>query len=89
MQSKPSRFFTEKIAQPVGRGSRFLAAMVLHILEMAQHRIAVSIAALKRARAKPPPPPAPRPPSPPSPFQSMFHDRAQPRRKLRRRFRPS
>ncbi len=73
----------ERLFSPVGRGSRFLAATVIHMLELAQHRIAVSIAALKRARAKPPPPP-----SPPRHIKSMFHERAQPRRRLRKKFRP-
>jgi len=56
------------------------------MLELAQLRIAVSIAALKRVLAKPPPPPTPPPPTPP--IKSMFLKRAQPRRKLRRDFKP-
>ena len=81
LQPKPSRFFTGKVAEPVFRQvSRFLSGMAVHTLELAQRKIAVSIAALKRVLAKPPPP------SPPSPIKSAFHKRAQPRRKLRTDF---
>jgi len=55
------------------------------MLELAQQRIAVSIAALKRLLSKPPTPPAP---LPRPPFKSMFLKQAQPGRKLRRDFKP-
>jgi hypothetical protein len=55
--------------------------MAVRTLELAQRRIAVSIAALKRVLTKPPSPPAPS-----SPIKSEFRKRAQPRRKLRRDF---
>jgi hypothetical protein len=55
--------------------------MAVRTLQLAQRRIAVSIAALKRVLAKPPSPPAPS-----SPIKSEFHKRAQPRRKLRKDF---
>jgi hypothetical protein len=61
--------------------------MAIHALELAQARIAVSIAALKRHLAKPPPTPAPTPPGAPH-IRSMFLKQAQPRRKLRREFKP-
>ena len=48
----------------VYRTSRFLSEKAARTLELAQWRIAVSIAALRRFLAKPPPPPAPSPPSP-------------------------
>jgi len=51
------------------------------MLELAQGRIAASIAALRRILAKPPPPPLP-------PIRPMFLKRAQPRRKLRKEFKP-
>jgi hypothetical protein len=58
--------------------------MAIRTLELAQRRIAVSIAALKRVLAKPPPqPPTPRPT-----IKSMFLKQAQPRRKLRKEFKP-
>jgi hypothetical protein len=57
-----------------------LSGIAVRTLQLAQQRIAASIAALRRALAKPPPPP------PPSPIKSMFHKRAQPRRKLRKDF---
>jgi len=83
LQPKPSRFLTEKVATPLRQVSRFLSGMAVRTLELAQRRIAVSIAALKRVLAKPPPPP-----SPSSPIKSEFHRRAQPRRKLRNDFNP-
>jgi hypothetical protein len=60
-----------------------MAGMALRTLELAQRRIAVSIAALRRLLSKPPPPPAPS-----SPIKSEFHKRAQPRPKLRNHFKP-
>jgi hypothetical protein len=56
--------------------------MAVRTLELAQRRIAASIAALKRVLAKPPPPPAP------SPIKSEFHKRTQPRRELPNDFKP-
>jgi len=62
--------------------------MVVRMLELAQARIAASIAALKRVLAKPPPPPAPQA-SPSAPhITSMFLKQAKPHRKLRREFKP-
>jgi len=55
------------------------------MLELAQARIAMSIAALKRILAKPPPPPAP---SAAPHITPTFHRQAQPRRKLRKHFNP-
>jgi hypothetical protein len=55
------------------------------MLELAQARIAVSIAALKSVLAKPPPPPAP---SCAPRITSTFLKQAQPRRKLRKSFKP-
>jgi hypothetical protein len=75
LQPKPSRFLTEKVATPVHRVSRLLSGMALRTLELAQRRIAVSIAALKRVLAKPPPPPSP------SAIKSAFHKWARPRPK--------
>jgi hypothetical protein len=72
----------------VYRTSRFLSEMAARTLELAQWRIAVSIAALKRVLAKPPPPPAPSPPSPAPHIKSMFLSQAKPRRKLRKVFKP-
>jgi hypothetical protein len=81
MQSKPSRFLTEKVAKPIYRVSRFLGGMAVRTLELAQRRIAVSIAALKRALEELPP--EPEPPSP-GPWHarhiiSTFHKRAKPK----------
>jgi hypothetical protein len=59
--------------------------MAVRMLELAQSRIAASIAALKRVLAKPPPPPTP---SGPPHIKSTFLKRAQPRRKLRKEFKP-
>jgi hypothetical protein len=66
----------------MARGSRFLSEMLVRTLALAQQKIAVSIAALKRLlnkRPPPSPPPVPRikPPSTP------------PVRKKPRGFRPS
>jgi hypothetical protein len=86
LQSKPSRFLTDKIAKPIHQVSRFVGDMAVRMLELAQRRIATSIAALKRVLAKPPPSPMPRPPT--LHIKSMFLRRAQPRRKLRNDFKP-
>jgi hypothetical protein len=83
LQPKPSRFLTEKVAAPLRQVSRFLSGMAVRTLALAQRRIAVSIAALKRVLAKPPSPPAPS-----SPIKAVFHKRAQPRLKLRNEFNP-
>jgi hypothetical protein len=83
LQPKLGRFLTEKVAAPVARASRFLSGWVTHTLESAQQRIAMSIAALMRLMAKPPPPPPPTPT-----IKSTFLKRAQPRRKLRKEFKP-
>jgi hypothetical protein len=59
--------------------------MTVRMLELAQRRIAISIAALKRVLTKLPPPP---PPAGAPHIKSMFLKRAQPRRKLRKHFKP-
>jgi hypothetical protein len=46
LQPKPSRFLTEKVAVPLRQVSRFSSGMAVRTLELAQRRIAVSIAAL-------------------------------------------
>jgi hypothetical protein len=81
LQPKPSRSITEKVAAPLRQVSRFLSGMAVRTLKLAQRRIAVSIAALRRVLAKPPSPPAPS-----SPIKAAFRKRAQPRRKLRKDF---
>jgi hypothetical protein len=58
--------------------------MAVLTLKLAQARIAVSIAALKLVLAKPPPPAPAGTPH----IKSMFLKRAQPRRKLRKHFKP-
>jgi hypothetical protein len=61
--------------------------VAVRTLELAQSRIAASIAALKRVLPKPPSPTPPAPSGPPH-IKSMFLKRAQPRRKLRKEFKP-
>jgi hypothetical protein len=60
LQPKLSRLFNQKVAKPVARSSRVLSEMFVRTLELAQQRIAVSIAAIRRVLNKPPPssPPA-------------------------------
>ncbi|MGD0420945.1 MAG: hypothetical protein ABSA68_15400 [Xanthobacteraceae bacterium] len=57
LQPKPSRFLTEKVAAPLRQVSRFLSGMAVHTLELAQRRIAISIAARSSAFWRKPPPP--------------------------------
>jgi hypothetical protein len=71
LQPKLSRLFNQKVAKPVARSSRVLSEMFVRTLELAQQRIAVSIAAIRRALNKLPPssPPAAVPrirPAPPT-----------------------
>jgi hypothetical protein len=82
LQPELSRFINQKVATPLHQVSRFAGNMAESTMTLALDRIARSIAALARLLSKPPPPP------PNTPFKSMFLKKAQPRRKLRKEFRP-
>jgi hypothetical protein len=72
-----------KGSKPVARGSRFLSEMFVRMLELAQERIAASIAALKRVLDKSPPP------SPPPAAPQIKPPPPPPTRKKPRDFKPS
>jgi hypothetical protein len=83
LQPKLSHFLTEKVAAPLGQVSRFLSEMTAHTLELAQRRIAASVAALKRLLHKPPPP------SPPAAAPRIKPTPIPPTRKKPNGFKPS